>query len=771
MNAPNDGKMFLQLCVTKRLLDKAQAKDIWQRSQQTGEQPQQILVTLGLMAPHTIGALAKELRQAQEPRVIAGFRLIKPLGQGGMATVYLASQISLAREVALKLISPQIAANPEAAERFLREARVAAAVNHPNVISIIDVGQADGQLFMALELVTGGDAAQLAVRFGGVLPEVRALELLIDCTKGLQALFEARLLHRDLKPANIFITKDGIAKLGDLGLARSEDGDDRMTTTGHLVGTPAFMSPEQASGEGVIDIRSDIYALGATLFALVTGRQPFIGNSPIAVAAKALTEATPDPRTLNPTLSALTATLIMRAMSKAPKDRFQTPEDMHEALRQALAKAPYTGASTMKLTGKIATKSTSTFRRADTGSITPVTLVPDRRTPHSKRFRRTQPPRAMISIAVLAVLVFILILVIMPSGRPATVVGPPLASIKASEGTSQASITTLPSAVPVAPPAAVAPVAPIFSEKPDASVATHVAVIADTAPPASSLLPDKSIIGSPPVGAEPPKKISWASSQGKDKFGYWLEIKIHGVTQRLRWLPPGECVVGSPPNEAGRDAVVEAQSQVTFSHGCWMADTECTQSFWEAVGETILESDRSPRYPINRVSLREAIAFTHKLQAYCGQEVVRIPSRAEWERACRAGAKTAYATGDAVESLADFANASPELLKRSRKKFGTVIGLKPVATFFPNQWGFYDMHGNVSEYCLGQWESLPAQCSDPAIRDDINLQKGFLRGGAYHHDVSANLRCAAMPYLGIDSRPPDVGFRFLIEMSQHQPDK
>ena len=271
MNAPNDGKMFLQLCVTKRLLDKAQAKDIWQRSQQTGEQPQQILVTLGLMAPHTIGALAKELRQAQEPRVIAGFRLIKPLGQGGMATVYLASQISLAREVALKLISPQIAANPEAAERFLREARVAAAVNHPNVISIIDVGQADGQLFMALELVTGGDAAQLAVRFGGVLPEVRALELLIDCTKGLQALFEARLLHRDLKPANIFITKDGIAKLGDLGLARSEDGDDRMTTTGHLVGTPAFMSPEQASGEGVIDIRSDIYALGATLFALVTG--------------------------------------------------------------------------------------------------------------------------------------------------------------------------------------------------------------------------------------------------------------------------------------------------------------------------------------------------------------------------------------------------------------------------------------------------------------------------------------------------------------------
>ncbi len=758
MNAPNDGKMFLQLCVTKRLLDKAQAKDIWQRSQQTGEQPQQILVTLGLMAPHTIGALTKELRQAQEPRVIAGFRLIKPLGHGGMATVYLASQISLAREVALKLISPQIAANPEAAERFLREARVAAAVNHPNVISIIDVGQADGQLFMALELVTGGDAAQLAVRFGGVLPEVRALELLIDCTKGLQALFEARLLHRDLKPANIFITKDGIAKLGDLGLARSEDGDDRMTTTGHLVGTPAFMSPEQASGEGVIDIRSDIYALGATLFALVTGRQPFIGNSPIAVAAKALTEATPDPRTLNPTLSALTATLIMRAMSKAPKDRFQTPEDMHEALRQALAKAPHAGASTMKLTGKIATKSTSTFRRADTGSITPVTLVPDRRTAHSKRFRRTQPPRVMISIAVLAVLVFILILVIMPSGRPATVVGPALASIKSSEGTPQASMTTLPPA---------APVAPISVEKPDASVATHVAVIVDTLPPGSSLPPDKSIIGSPPVGIEPPKKISWASSQGTDKFGHWLEIKIKGATQRLRWLPPGECVVGSPPSEVGRVPDTERQSEVTFTNGCWLADTECTQALWQALGGKISGQELSPQLPITMISIKEAIEFTHKLRPSCGNAVVRLPSRAEWERACRAGAKTAYATGDDVESLIGFVHAdkknfhtlhSDQAAHLSRDLF---VGPAPVAHFLSNRWGYYDLHGNVSEFCLGYWGHLPAKCTDP-LTNDLELQQGLIRGGAYDGS-SADLRCAALPYIGEDKRTPNIGFRFLIE--------
>jgi serine/threonine protein kinase len=133
------------------------------------------------------------------PPVIAGYRLLNLLGTGGMSAVYLAEQISLGRKVAVKLMAPHVAASPEACDRFVREARAAAAVNHPNVVSIIDVGQAHGQLYMVLELVTGGDAAQLADQHGGKLPEMRALEIAIDCAKGLQALHEANLVHRDLK--------------------------------------------------------------------------------------------------------------------------------------------------------------------------------------------------------------------------------------------------------------------------------------------------------------------------------------------------------------------------------------------------------------------------------------------------------------------------------------------------------------------------------------------------------------------------------------------
>src|SRR5690606_17424771 len=149
--------------------------------------------------------------------------------EGGMGAVYRARQLNLDREVALKVVSAHVAVEPGYAERFVREARAAAKVSHPHVITIFDAGQVDGQLLMALELMRGGDAAQLAKKAGGRLPEARALQVVRDCARGLQALEKAGLVHRDIKPANVFIGEDGGAKLADLGLARSRAGDDRMT--------------------------------------------------------------------------------------------------------------------------------------------------------------------------------------------------------------------------------------------------------------------------------------------------------------------------------------------------------------------------------------------------------------------------------------------------------------------------------------------------------------------------------------------------------------
>lgn len=267
---------------------------------------------------------------------IGKLEVIELLGEGGMGAVYRAKHLTTGREVALKLVSAKISSDSDAKERFLREARSAGQINHPNVISILDVDEHEGRPYMVLEFLRGGDAEDLRQAAGGKLAPRRALEILRDCAKGLGALEARGLVHRDLKPANVFLTATGTAKLADLGLARTQAGDDRVTQTGVIVGTPTFMAPEQADGDAV-DIRSDIYALGATLFLLVTGQAPFRGKSPLSVVAKVLSEPTPDPRLHAPELPAAVARLALTAMAKDPTERYQTPAELEAALEEALA--------------------------------------------------------------------------------------------------------------------------------------------------------------------------------------------------------------------------------------------------------------------------------------------------------------------------------------------------------------------------------------------------------------------------------------------------
>ena len=271
-----------------------------------------------------------------QPRMPQGFRIIERLGKGGMGTVYRALQLALQREVALKVLDEGLAADGVYAERFLREARAAARVNHPNVIACYDVGRHGDRFYMALELGTGGDAEALARIHGGVLPERLALTMARDCARGLQAIASAGLVHRDIKPANIFLAADGSAKLGDLGLVRVQS-EGHTTLTDTAVGTPAFMSPEQAQGEREVDIRSDIYALGATLYALLAGGPPFVNSNVFNILQQVAHRPPPDVRLANPGLAASTASVIARAMAKDRGARFQTPADLLAALEACLA--------------------------------------------------------------------------------------------------------------------------------------------------------------------------------------------------------------------------------------------------------------------------------------------------------------------------------------------------------------------------------------------------------------------------------------------------
>ena len=384
-------KRFLKLVVARHLLGKDDAMACWKEVQEQQKSITSILIEKGILTQHAVDQLMADVEAAMGPRTIGGFRITKELGQGGMGAVYRAVQESVEREVALKVLAPHFAKSPQAGERFLREARTAGKVNHPNVISIIDVGQEQGQYYMALELVTGGDAEQLCHQEGGILSEHRALEIIRDAAKGLQAIMQAGLVHRDIKPANIFITEDGSAKLADLGLARSEAGEDRMTQTGATVGTPAFMSPEQAEGVEDLDIRSDVYALGATLYALLCGQPPYTGNSAWAVVAKAINDPVPDASVVNNSLSKGCLQLIADCMTKDRAQRIQTPNQLIERIEGIIDQASTTVAELSHATVLLGADVTQTTPSSPTDSQakTVETHVPQRRASKNKKNKKT----------------------------------------------------------------------------------------------------------------------------------------------------------------------------------------------------------------------------------------------------------------------------------------------------------------------------------------------------------------------------------------------
>jgi formylglycine-generating enzyme required for sulfatase activity len=250
-----------------------------------------------------------------------------------MAQVFEAEHTTMGRHVALKLLKPSVADSADFSLRFIRESHAMAQVKHDNVVAIYDAGEFDGFMYMALELVTGSDLHKILKRRGR-LPVDDAVGYIIGCAKGLSAIHAAGLVHRDIKPANIFVDRDGQPKIGDLGLARAADGDDRMTMTGTSWGTPSYMSPEQIKGVADLDIRADIYSLGATFYTLLAGVEPYVGETSYVITHKVLTEPPPDPRTHDKTLPSTVVAVIAKAMAKDRGNRYQTPQEFLEDLER-----------------------------------------------------------------------------------------------------------------------------------------------------------------------------------------------------------------------------------------------------------------------------------------------------------------------------------------------------------------------------------------------------------------------------------------------------
>lgn len=284
---------------------------------------------------------------------LGDYQVLRKLGRGGMADVFAARQLSLGRDVALKVLRSEYARDKDYVERFRREARAAAKLNHPNIVQVYEVGSVDSVFYIAQELIDGGNLRQRLEDQGAIGAE-EAIELLVGVASALELAAEAGITHRDIKPENIMRSTRGIIKVADFGLARiSTDmsaSQTSLTQAGLTLGTPRYMSPEQVQGHAV-DARSDLYSLGVTMYHLLAGRPPFEADDPLALALMQLQE-TPTPLDRarakrapdgQPDLPEWLIAVVTRLMNKSPQDRFQSPSELLDAVHNEAAISTISG--------------------------------------------------------------------------------------------------------------------------------------------------------------------------------------------------------------------------------------------------------------------------------------------------------------------------------------------------------------------------------------------------------------------------------------------
>src|SRR5215218_7552622 len=299
------------------------------------------------------------------------YRLDAQIGAGGMSTVYRAFDTVLERQVAIKLMHREMSSDSDQLERFRREARAVAQLNHPHIVGVIDAGEDDQTPYIVFEYVEG-ETLKDRIRRLGRLPVPEAVAYAIEIGRALDCAHAHKLVHRDVKPQNVLIDPDGRAKVTDFGIARSLEAQG-LTATGRVLGTTDYVSPEQALGHEVTE-QSDVYSLGIVLYEMLTGEVPFRADTQVAVAMKHVREPLPDVQRRRPEISASLAAVVERSTSKETQNRYQDVSEMVHDLEEVLAiEAARTGQTTGEATTVL--KSLS----GDTADFAPIRLRRPRR--------------------------------------------------------------------------------------------------------------------------------------------------------------------------------------------------------------------------------------------------------------------------------------------------------------------------------------------------------------------------------------------------------
>ena len=263
------------------------------------------------------------------PETIGKYRIVEPIGRGGMGMIFKAHDPILDRLVALKVISPEIEVTDDLRARFFREAKACAKLNHPNIVTVHDMGEDAGRLFIVMEFLQGEELRQI-IKANTPLTLEDKLSLIRQVCRGLHYAHQQGVVHRDMKPANIFVLRSGGVKVLDFGIAQLATTDPGLTRTGLIMGTLRYISPEQVRGR--VDRRSDMFSLGSVLYELLTSRPPFVGDDPMQLLEQLRSDDPPPPTQIDPTIPAELEAVVQRAMRKNPDERYRDLDEMGAAL-------------------------------------------------------------------------------------------------------------------------------------------------------------------------------------------------------------------------------------------------------------------------------------------------------------------------------------------------------------------------------------------------------------------------------------------------------
>ena len=650
---------------------------------------------------------------------LGGYRILRVLGEGGMGLVLEAEDVRLKRRIALKVMRPEIAHREANRTRFLREAQAAAAVEHLNIIPIHQVGEENGVPFIAMPFLKGEPLNERLKRSRLHVHEI--LTIGWQTALGLAAAHARGLIHRDIKPGNIWLEEvvndagdpgEAAATLTrvrilDFGLARLDDEEVKLTASGAVMGTPAYMPPEQAGGE-TVDHRADIYSFGAVLYEMATGQPPFTGKTILALLSSLAMDIPAEPAQLNSQLPPALSQLIMKLLEKDPANRPQSTKAVAESLRKllqdgssnvAMALPPLVDADPWQDIGAIEDEETVTATPAKTAekkrpnksrsSNEPTPVIAARQSSQPNRKRPPAPGKAF-PLRLMAIGLMVLVLgglaVYQLAFKPKNTASP-----TQTEPPKEVVKNAPPEQVPKKDD-------PIIIKKADV----------------------------PPV--EPVVKGEDTSYDlGNGVKLDMVKIKSKGKT----------FLIGSPKEEAERNPFeekfdAEEQHEIKFGHDFSMGKYEVTQEQYEVIMGTNPSGFKGPKNAVEQVSWDNAQEFLKKLnEKFTDRKLeFRLPSEAEWEYACRAGTTTPFHFGKALNGTQ--ANCNGTVPYGTAIKGAYLEKTTSVGKYDPNAFGLYDMHGNVREWCedyYGPYGKSPKDGTAQNVKQSNEVR--VLRGGSW----------------------------------------